>query len=156
LPSKEAFVRRVSIAALVVGCVLVGRALAGGTPEHLLSDEALIPGYEVALVATVTSASEGGTNGEPPTVGLKVEQQPKVADDLVGVWRAMPHDVDWSGDGAREALEKWAKQACPAPKVGEKLILFGKMGDGKFWVSPRCRYQVSDEKLAWVKKLLKS
>ncbi len=153
--------RRVTVVlSFALACVALGRAFAGGSPEHLLSDEALIPGYPVAVVATVSSTSDaaGASNKNPPQVGLKIEQRlkGKVPDDVVALWRPMPHDVDWSGDGAKEAIEKWEKRECPPPKVGDTLILFGRFEEGVLWVSPRCRYPATDEKVAWVKKILQS
>lgn len=150
--------RLVSIVPVVLACVVVGRALAGGSPEQLMSDEELVPRYAVALVATVTSASDAAsaTNGSPPRVGLEVQERLRgdVPAALCAVWRPRPHDVDWSGEGAKEARDRWAREPCPPPAIGAKLILFGELSEGTFLVSPRCRFPVTDEKLAWVKKLL--
>lgn len=134
---------------------------AGAAPEHILTDRELLGYYfPVVVVARVKEKKKGGaeTNGEPPLLTIEVISCLKGDLDktnLASVWKPFPHDIDWSGPVAEQYIAQWSLIPNPAPPVGSTWILSGKIIDGDFYISSRCRYQFSEETLVWVKEVLK-
>jgi hypothetical protein len=117
---------RREIALLLVG---VCRLSAQGDPARA-GDEAPPYSAPVIIVATVTKVSdEAATNGNPPRVGLKVNQvlRGNVKDNIRGLWNPRFHGFDTGGFDAE--LKAWQAKPLTKPKVGQKFILSGWMVD---------------------------
>ena len=135
-------------------------AQAGGKPEHLLSDEALLRDWRRDVyVVTVKSVDDtGATNGKPPRVVLVLAEvlrgEAKAGAELTAVWHPFPHDIDTTG--REKELAAWQAQPLAGPKVGDKLIVVEYLprAKGPFPVSPRCRFPVTKEKRDWVASLM--
>ncbi len=141
----------------------------GGSREQLFGpEELLIDDYSHVLVAKIEALTTPGpfTNGHAPSVSLQVLKSMKGAFEertLTAAWAPFPHDVDWVGPGAREAIRAWSERPMDAPDVGSTWLIAGTFEDGHFRVSPVCRYPHSEkverqvrfvlaEGPAWLKK----
>ena len=148
------------------------RVFGGVSLEHVASDEALVANSAFAIiVASIEQVDDqGASNGEPPKVTLLVSEvlrgnmQPG---RLRARWLPFPHDIDYGGGDSEERLGKWTARPLSGPKLGLKMILIGRMGNGyltrakyadsaeAFLVSARCRFTYSDEKRDWVLAAIK-
>jgi hypothetical protein len=145
----------------VFGILLWGAvAPAGGTPEHLLSDEALLRDWrrDVYVVTVKAVDDKGSTNGNPPRVVLVVEEalrgEAKAGAELKAVWHPFPHDIDTTGRD--KELAAWKARPLAGQKVGDKLIVLEYLPPAKdpFSVSPRCRIPATKEKRDGVAALM--
>lgn len=135
-------------------------ASAGGTPEHLLSDESLLRDWsrDVYVVSVKSVDDKGATNGKPPHVVLLIEEslrgEAKAGTELTAIWHPFPHDIDT--ECRHQELAAWQARALAGPKVGDKLIVLEYLPWLKdpFSVSPRCRFPLSDQKRNWVATLM--
>jgi len=109
------------------------------------------------IVATVRKVSTpAATHGNPPRVEFEVHEVLRgdsKADRRRAVWEPQPHDVDWAGPGAQEAIAAWKAMPMTGPRVGEKWILWGEAaaddGQAVFRVFSQERTRFSDEKRTW-------
>jgi len=105
------------------------------------------------IVATVRKVStHAATHGSPPRLELEVHEVLRgdsKADRRRAVWEPQPHDVDWAGSGAKEAIAAWKAMPMADPRVGEKWILWGEVaaddGQAAFRVFSQGRTRFSDE-----------
>lgn len=128
----------------------------GGMDEETL----LVDFYPDILVVRIKEIDENSknTNGDPPRLTVDIQKVLKGSTkevSLEAVWRPYPHDVDWVGEGSKEAMREWSMQPNLPPGMGTKWILSGRITAGNvFYVGPRGRYPYTDEKLEWVKTIL--
>ena len=133
------------------------RAMAGGSMEHFFSDEELLFHYGAVAVAEVIAIvdPDADTNKNPPKLAIQITEV--IRGDIrpaqyKALWRPFPHDVDWGGKGAREALERWGRCLNPPPALHSKWIVAGDLSSTGFHIAPRCRYEFDEARLAWVKR----
>jgi len=146
--------------AMISFFLTVPLCMAGGTPENLLSDEALLRDWrrDVYVVTIKSVDDKGATNGKPPRVRFVIDEvfrgEAKAGAELAAVWHPFPHDIDTTGRASE--LAAWEARPLTGPKVGDKLIVLEYMPKVKvpFSVSPRCRYAVTREKRDWVASLM--
>lgn len=133
------------------------QAMAGGTMEHFFPDEELLLHYGVVAVAEVIAIvdPDADTNKNPPKLEIQITEVIR-GDIRTGqyeaLWRPFPHDVDWVGEGAREALERWGRRLNPPPILHSKWIVAGDLSATGFHIAPRCRYEFDEARLARVKR----
>jgi hypothetical protein len=115
------------------------------------------------IVARVLVAAKGTpTNGAPPMVEIEVQEvlSGKMSRAPArALWEAVPHDVDWVGSGADARIAEWAARPLPGPDAGTVWILVGSLDtargrEGIFLVSPRGRFEYSEERRAWALRAL--
>jgi len=115
------------------------------------------------IVATVLVAAKGTpTNGTPPMVEIEVREVlsgKMTRAPARALWEPVPHDVDWVGSGADARIADWAAHPLPGPAAGTVWILVGSLDTtsgqgGIFRVSPRGRFEYSEERRAWALRAL--
>jgi hypothetical protein len=115
---------------------------------------------ETIVVLTVTAIADpdATTNGQTASVSIRVDACVK-GEQLEGthqvIWAPSPHDVDWHGAGSAEALAKWSAQSNPLPEIGSRWISRLQTYGETRVIPPKCRYEFSAERLAWVKETLR-
>lgn len=133
--------------------------LAGASMEHVFSDEVLLPTYPIVarIVVTAISDPDAHSKGNPPKLKVRVVAYIRgdaAATEIDARWRPMPHDIDYEGGDSEERLAAWNNEPYPPPEVDSEWIVCGEIREQALWIAPRCRYEYSEEKLAWVRNTL--
>jgi hypothetical protein len=131
---------------------------------HTSDPEAVIAQsrHDVIVARVLVAAKGTPTNGTPPVVEIEVQEvlSGKMSRAPAhALWEAVPHDVDWVGSGADARIAEWAARPLPGPAAGTAWILVGSLDttsgrEGIFRVSPRGRFEYSEQRRAWALRAL--
>ena len=115
------------------------------------------------VVATVREVSTyAATHGRPPRVVLGVHEVLRgdlEADRSRAVWEPPLHDIDYGDVEKNPRYQAWKATPMAGPKVGDKMILWGRLVASKeakeFRVFAWARFPYSDQKRAWALDLIR-